>query len=95
MTSYSIEKRTLASGESRYKATVTVKHRSKIAQRFSKTHKKKTLATAWAKKYGVKKKLEAQQKELGYDQLHKDESQVKFAELALPIKKGWQSAYAY
>ncbi|MEZ8603609.1 tyrosine-type recombinase/integrase [Vibrio splendidus] len=49
MASYSIEKRTLASGESRYKATVTVKHRSKIAQRFSKTHKKKTLATAWAK----------------------------------------------
>ncbi len=46
MASYSIEKRTLASGESRYKATVTVKHRSKIAQRFSKTHKKKTLATA-------------------------------------------------
>ncbi|OBT22526.1 hypothetical protein BCT42_02185 [Vibrio lentus] len=52
MASYSIEKRTLASGESRYKATVTVKHRSKIAQRFSKTHKKKTLATAWAKEAG-------------------------------------------
>lgn len=49
MASYSIEKRTLANGESRYKATITVKHKSKIAKRFSKTHKKKSLATAWAK----------------------------------------------
>ncbi|MEL7290450.1 MAG: site-specific integrase [Pseudomonadota bacterium] len=49
MASFSIEKRTLASGEARYKATVTVKHRGKITQRFSKTHKKKALATAWAK----------------------------------------------
>lgn len=49
MASYSIEKRVLASGEARYKTTVTVKHRSKIAKRYSKTFKKKSLATAWGK----------------------------------------------
>lgn len=50
MASYSIQKRTLASGESRYKATITVKKYGEIVHRFAKTFRKKPLATAWAKK---------------------------------------------
>ncbi|WP_087019042.1 tyrosine-type recombinase/integrase [Thaumasiovibrio subtropicus] len=49
MASYSIQKRTLASGELRYKATITVKKFGKIVHRFAKTFRKKQLATAWAK----------------------------------------------
>jgi len=49
MASYSIQTRTLASGEKRYKATITVKKNGRIVHRFAKTHKKKALATAWAK----------------------------------------------
>ncbi|BDU38709.1 tyrosine-type recombinase/integrase [Vibrio nigripulchritudo] len=50
MASYSIQTRTLTNGEKRYKATITVKNNGRIVQRFAKTHKKKTIATAWAKK---------------------------------------------
>ncbi|HCE1985944.1 TPA: site-specific integrase [Vibrio parahaemolyticus] len=49
MASYSIQTRTLASGEKRYKATITVKKNGRIVHRFAKTHKKKAVATAWAK----------------------------------------------
>ncbi|WP_375751555.1 tyrosine-type recombinase/integrase [Vibrio sp. HN007] len=50
MASYSIQTRTLSSGEKRYKATIIVKKvRGRIVQRFSKTHKKKAIAVAWAK----------------------------------------------
>ena len=49
MASFSIQKRILASGEPRFKATVTVKHKGDIVNRYSKTFKMKSLATAWAK----------------------------------------------
>ena len=49
MASYYIQTKTLTSGEKRYKATITVKKNGRILHRFSKTHKKKVIATAWAK----------------------------------------------
>ncbi|MEI6896027.1 MAG: site-specific integrase [Psychromonas sp.] len=49
MASFSITKYTLLSGESRYKVTVTVKHKSLIIHRESKTFKKKLLATTFGK----------------------------------------------
>lgn len=49
MTSFSIQTRTLANGESRFKATVTVKKNSLIIHREAKTFKKKELARTWAK----------------------------------------------
>ncbi|MGL4225438.1 MAG: tyrosine-type recombinase/integrase [Vibrio sp.] len=49
MASYSIQTREIANGEKRYKATVTVKKNGRIVHRFAKTHKKKAIATAWAK----------------------------------------------
>ncbi|MCG9790656.1 site-specific integrase [Vibrio mediterranei] len=49
MASFSIQTRTLTSGEKRYKATITVKKNGQIVHRFAKTHKKKAIATAWAK----------------------------------------------
>ena len=50
MASYSIQTRTLASGEKRYKATIIAeKKHGKIVHRFAKTHKKKAIAIAWAK----------------------------------------------
>jgi len=49
MASVSIQKRTLANGEVRYKATVTVKKSGKIIHREAKTFKKKSLADTWGK----------------------------------------------
>ncbi|MFY2510457.1 tyrosine-type recombinase/integrase [Vibrio pectenicida] len=51
MASYSIQTRTLASGEKRYKATIIAEKKfGKIVHRFAKTHKKKAIAIAWAKR---------------------------------------------
>ena len=50
MASHSIQSRTLANGEKRYKATITVKGNGRIVHRFSKTHKKKPIATAYVRK---------------------------------------------
>ena len=53
MASLSIETRTLANKELRFKATVTVKSKGAIIHRESKTFKKKELAKTWGKnKYG-------------------------------------------
>ncbi len=49
MASFSITKRTLLNGESRYKESLTVKHKSLIIHRESKTFKKKLLATTIGK----------------------------------------------
>ncbi len=49
MASYCIQTRTLANGEKRYKATIAVKSNGQIVHRFAKTHKKKAIATVWAK----------------------------------------------
>ncbi|MFW7524067.1 hypothetical protein ACODM8_08005 [Vibrio ostreicida] len=49
MASYCVQTNTLTSGEKRYKATITVKNNGRIVHRFAKTHKKKAIATAWAK----------------------------------------------
>lgn len=50
MASFSIQKRTLASGELRFKATVTVKKSGKIIHRVAKTFRKKEMARTWGKK---------------------------------------------
>ncbi|WP_413114006.1 site-specific integrase [Thaumasiovibrio sp. DFM-14] len=50
MASFSIEKRTLKSGESRFKATVFVKSKGRIIHRESKTFKKQAHATTWGKR---------------------------------------------
>ncbi len=58
MASYSIETRTLSSGELRFKTTVIAKKNSKIIHRESKTFKKKALA----KTFGVKRVAEIEEK---------------------------------
>lgn len=50
MASFSIQKRTLTSGELRFKVTVTVKKSGKIIHRVAKTFRKKELARTWGKK---------------------------------------------
>lgn len=49
MASFSIQTRTLANGESRFKATVTVKKNGSIIHREAKTFKRKELARTWGK----------------------------------------------
>lgn len=49
MASFSIQTRTLANGEARFKVTVTVKKNSSIIHREAKTFKKKELARTWGK----------------------------------------------
>ncbi|WP_028115899.1 tyrosine-type recombinase/integrase [Ferrimonas senticii] len=49
MASVSIQKRKLASGETRYKATITVKNLGQIIHRYAKTFSKKSLAQTWGK----------------------------------------------
>lgn len=49
MASFSIQTRTLASGEARFKATVVVKKNGSIIHREAKTFKKKELARTWGK----------------------------------------------
>lgn len=49
MASFSIQTRTLANGEPRFKATVTVKKNGSIIHREAKTFKRKELARTWGK----------------------------------------------
>ncbi|MEL0630200.1 site-specific integrase [Psychromonas aquatilis] len=49
MASFSIQTRTLANGEARFKATVTVKKNGSIIHREAKTFKRKELARTWGK----------------------------------------------
>ncbi len=49
MASFSIQTRTLTSGELRFKASVVVKKNGSIIHRVSKTFKKKELARTWGK----------------------------------------------
>ncbi|WP_028868478.1 site-specific integrase [Psychromonas arctica] len=49
MASFSIQTRTLANGEIRFKATVTVKKNSSIIHREAKTFKRKELARTWGR----------------------------------------------
>lgn len=50
MASYSIQKRKLASGETRYKASIVVKQAGRIIHRESKTFKQNPHAVTWGKK---------------------------------------------
>jgi len=49
MASFSIQTRTLANGETRFKVTVIVKKNSSIIHREAKTFKRKELARTWGK----------------------------------------------